>query len=246
MGSYDAQQVCLNGQQVTDSYYRSPEFRAKHCRRCSAPTTYQCPSCHTDIKGDYHVEGVAAIGFSTPVPTHCESCGSSFPWAASLKASAERGASDPLFLLETICLRFHLIVRQLRSRHEHRPTLDVKDEYDVQDLIHSLLHLAFDDIRPEEWTPSYAGKSSRMDFFLKNESIVLEAKKTRPGLGAKELGDELIVDIARYHQHPGCKTLFCFVYDPDGRIPNPRGLEADLRRKANDMTVKVFIVPRGQ
>ncbi len=84
-----------------------------------------------------------------------------------------------------------------------------------------------------------------MDFLLKKESIVVEAKKTRKGLGAKELGDQLITDIERYKQHPDCKTLFCFVYDPDGRVSNPRGIEGDLSRKEGKLTVKVFIVPRG-
>jgi len=84
-----------------------------------------------------------------------------------------------------------------------------------------------------------------MDFLLKNESIVLEVKKTRPGLGSKEIGDELIVDIARYEGHPRCKTLVCFVYDPDERITNPRGLESDLLRNKGDMSVKVFVVTRG-
>ena len=39
--------------------------------------------------------------------------------------------------------------------------------------------LYFDDIRAEEWTPSYAGKCARVDFLLKNEKIVIEVKKTR-------------------------------------------------------------------
>src|SRR2546425_4837451 len=82
------------------------------------------------------------------------------------------------FILTELCTRFHLIVRQLRSRHDNRATLDVNDEYDVQDLMHALLHLNFNDIRAEEWTPSYAGGSSRMDFLLKQEKIVIEAKKT--------------------------------------------------------------------
>ena len=56
-----------------------------------------------------------------------------------------------------ICTRFHLVARQLRKRHDDRSTLDISDEYDVQDLLHSLLCLFFDDIRSEEGTPSYAG-----------------------------------------------------------------------------------------
>ena len=69
-------------------------------------------------------------------------------------------------------------------------------------LLHALLLLCFDDIRAEEWTSSYAGKSARMDFLLKNEGVVIEVKKTRLGLTDKELGDQLIIDVDRYKVHP--------------------------------------------
>ena len=81
--------------------------------------------------------------------------------------------------LRRILVRFHRIVVQLRKRHGNRPTLDVADEYDTQDLLHALLKVFFEDVRPEEWTPSYAGKSSRVDFLLMLEEIVIEVKKTR-------------------------------------------------------------------
>lgn len=147
--------------------------------------------------------------------------------------------------IELLCSRFHVVCRQLRERHGRgpRPTLDVADEYDVQDLLHALLRIFFDDVRPEEWTPSYAGKSSRMDFLLPAQESVIEAKKARQGLGAKELGSELIEDIARYRVHPTCKRLICFVYDPEGRVANPRGIEKDLSRKESDFEVKVIISP---
>ncbi len=75
-----------------------------------------------------------------------------------------------------VCEKFHDVARQLRQRHEERNTLEVEDEYDAQDLLHALLRLFFNDIRAEEWTPSYAGGSSRMDFLLKRERIVVEVK----------------------------------------------------------------------
>ncbi len=81
------------------------------------------------------------------------------------------------------------------ENRENRETLKIEDEYDVQDLLHALLLLYFDDVRAEEWTPSYAGKSARMDFLLKNERVVIEVKKTRLGLADKELGDQLIIDV---------------------------------------------------
>jgi REase_DpnII-MboI len=150
---------------------------------------------------------------------------------------------DALLLIENICSQFHIVARQLRKRHGQRPTLDVQDEYDVQDLMHSLLRLHFHDIRSEEYAPSYAGKASRMDFLLKQELIVLELKKTRSTLQKDQLSTELIEDIQRYKAHPDCKTLVCFVYDPDQLIANPRGMEADLSREGNPFPVKVLIRP---
>ncbi len=152
---------------------------------------------------------------------------------------------DCLSVLETLCNRFHLVARQLRSRHNNRDTLNVEDEYDVQDLLHALLVLEFDDIRPEEWTPSYAGSSARMDFLLKQEQTVIEVKKTNPRLGAKEVGEQLIIDIIKYKHHPDCRALVCFVYDPEGRIANPRGIENDLSGDREGLVVRVIIAPRG-
>jgi len=150
-----------------------------------------------------------------------------------------------MFMLERLCLRFHLVAMQLRSRHGDRDTLRVEDEYDVQDLLHALLTLEHDDVRSEEWMPGYAGGSPRTDFLLKKEQIVIEAKKTRSGWGASELGEQLIVDIQKYKQHPGCRTLVCFVYDPEGQIANPRGIENDLSRDVDGLSVRVIIAPKG-
>lgn len=158
---------------------------------------------------------------------------------------ADTAPPGALSRLERICNRFHLVVRQLRSRHDQRQTLDVNDEYDVQDLLHALLRIDFDDIRPEEWTPSYAGKSSRIDFLLKEHQIVVEVKKTRRGLGVKELGDQLIIDIARYKQHPDCNRLICFIYDAEGLIGNPSSLERDISSKSDEFEVQVIVAPKG-
>jgi hypothetical protein len=147
-------------------------------------------------------------------------------------------------VIENIFNRFHIVTRQLRERYDSRPTLQVKDEYDVQDLMHGLLKLYFDDIRTEEWTPSYAGSSSRMDFLLKAEKIVVEVKKTRDTLRDREIGKQLIEDVAKYKEHPDCRILMCFVYDPGRQVGNPIGLEKDLARlSSSDLIVRVFIRP---
>ena len=248
MNFLDTQQVCLNGHQITDSINDSPERLRDFCPDCGAKTITSCPSCDKPIPGHQHYDGVMSFS-SVDVPLNCTSCGNPFPWTEKqetigpqIKDIASISSAD---LIKTVCSRFHLVTKQLRERHDSRATLDVADEYDVQDLLHSLLRLHFDDIRPEEWTPSYAGKSSRMDFLLKGTGIVIEVKKTRQGLGAKELGTQLIDDIARYQSHHECDHLICFVYDPEGRVDNPKGIENDLSREDNALKVTVWIVPKG-
>lgn len=151
---------------------------------------------------------------------------------------------DTMARIEAVCNGFHRVSRSIRNRHDGRSTLAVSDEYDVQDLLRSLLAVDFDDVRPEEWTPSYAGRASRMDFLLKSEKVVVETKMTRDGLSDKELGEQLIIDIARYSHHPDCKTLVCFVYDPLSRVANPVGLQVDLEKQSSgSLAVRVMVRP---
>nr|WP_250162867.1 hypothetical protein [Psychrobacter sp. WY6] len=53
----------------------------------------------------------------------------------------------------------------------------------------------FDDVRPEEYTPSYAGAASRTDFLLKKEQIIIELKKSRKikRLERKKLANNLLL-----------------------------------------------------
>lgn len=147
-------------------------------------------------------------------------------------------------VLTNVFDNFHSFYNQLKNRHNNRHTIEIQDEYDVQDLLHCILKLHFKDVREEEYTPSYGGSSTRMDFLLKNESIVIEVKKAREKLSDKEIGEQLILDVAHYKNHPNCKLLKCFVYDPENRVKNPRGLENDLNKLSDDnLSVELFIRP---
>ena len=155
---------------------------------------------------------------------------------------SEGADQQPVKAVLAICDRFHTIAKQLAQRRDGRSTLKIQDEYDVQDLLHALLRLFFDDIRSEEWTPSYGGGSSRMDFLLKGHEIVVEVKMARKGLGAKEVSEQLIIDAAKYRPHPECKTLVCLVYDPGGLVKNPRGIERDLARLSGNGLEMICVV----
>lgn len=188
-----------------------------------------------------------------------DECARATVLAISLRKAAERSIGECIgtnweadnsrqvaeAMVVRVCRRFHLAVKQLGNRHGNRAIVEVKDEYDVQYLLNSLLAVHFDDIRPEEHTPSYGRKSTRMDFLLKQEGIVVEAKMTRPGLSDKEVASQLIDDKERYRVHSDCKTLVCFIYDPTGLIKNPQGLEADLSQDESTLKTIVIVNPTG-
>lgn len=140
--------------------------------------------------------------------------------------------------------RFLDVSRQLSRRHANRPTLQVNDEYDAQDLFRALLLLFFRDVRAEEWTPSYAGGSKRIDFLLPEYRLAIELKHSRPTMTAKSVGDELTIDIANYKLHQAVSHLVCLVFDHSGHLANPRGVERDLTALRDDVNVTVRILDR--
>jgi hypothetical protein len=152
--------------------------------------------------------------------------------------------TDAIAHLRRICSAFHRVARQLRQRRDERPTLEVEDERDMLDLLQALLSIEYDSIEPDEWAPTYANSSTRTDLWLKEHGVVIIAKKTRQGIGAKALTHQVSVDFERYGSHPDCRLMFCFIYDPEGRIGNPKSLEADLTLNYNGRRVEALISPK--
>lgn len=149
-----------------------------------------------------------------------------------------------LEILRRVCARFHLVARQLRLRKEYRPTLEINDEYDLQDLFYALLRLQFDEIGTEEWTPAYTNGARRTSYLLDWEKTVVVVKQTRSGLTTRDLAEQIAADTAHYSARPNGTTLVCFVYDPDGRVGNPRGLEADLSSTGGPYNIEVIVAPK--
>lgn len=141
-----------------------------------------------------------------------------------------------------ICKRFGDVARQLRShRKDHSPLL-LKDEYDVQYLLHALLKLHFDDVRPEEYTPSYAGSSTKADFLLPDSKIVIEVKFVCDASDTKRIGNEILEDIPHYEKHPDCEQMFVLIYDLERVLKNPVGWVKDLEKQEfKGNPIQVFV-----
>ena len=159
-------------------------------------------------------------------------------------ARASYGRPAALATITGILRRFPAIVRELGNRHSQRPPLtEIRDEYDVQDVLRGVLSGLFDDVRDEETTPSHAGLRSRIDLLLKREQIVIETKMTRDSLDQRKVAEELAIDKELYRSHPDCRTLVFFVYDPGHRLTNPAALEADLTDLTGPIPTVVVVAP---
>lgn len=155
--------------------------------------------------------------------------------------------NEAVEIVEHVLLHLDAVAEQLQSRHEGRGTLNIKDEYDVQDLLHSLLTLFFEDVVDEAWNFSSGGSPSRMDFLLLDNGTVIEVKTTltRKGDVRKTLEKELNDDLMKYSKYPNCKRIYLFVYDPEKKIKKHTTFErAIVSNKLQGIDVRA-IVNRG-
>lgn len=165
--------------------------------------------------------------------------------SAKLEAAVRKPSSVQELLLPLV-RGLPRAMHPLSQRRRGAVALSFQSEYDVQDLLHALLRPWVADIRPEEFTPSYAGSSTRMDFLLPAHRLVLELKLVRDRQHGKKIGDELIIDIEHYRRHSDCDALWCVIYDPGHLLMNAPGLVSDRegKRATPDGTVdvRVFVV----
>jgi len=148
---------------------------------------------------------------------------------------------DAVSAVMCVAERMQMVYAELARRHDKRDTLTLKDEYDAQDLFRGLLRIFFDDIRAEDPTSQVAGASSRIDFVLPDVELAIELKYTRQSLSTKQLGEELIVDKTRYSSHGKVSHLLFLVFDKEGLIINPRGIEKDLSREKSEEDFAVTV-----
>jgi hypothetical protein len=164
------------------------------------------------------------------------------PAASAQLPTKPKEIGDPL---ETLIKGLRRAMHPLTHRRKGAQPLVFSNEYDVQDLLHALLRPWVLDIRPEEFTPSYAGSSTRMDFLLPKYKLVVELKFVRDRQHAKKIGDELIIDIEHYMRHQDCDELWCVIFDPEHMLTNSEGLkdlEGERRTPDGRVRARLFVL----
>ena len=82
------------------------------------------------------------------------------------------------------------VLRKLSDRAHGRPAFIIENEYDVQDLVETVLRGAAVDVVREEWTPRRAGSAKRIDLVAPSLAAVIECKIVRDKGHARSIADE--------------------------------------------------------
>ena len=153
---------------------------------------------------------------------------------------------DRQFLLTEIIEGFRRSADILTDRKGGRPDFQIEEESDVQDLLFAILKPIFPDARPEEYTPKHGGGSKRIDFVISEISTVIEVKYVRNNRHAKEVGDELKVDIESYFKHTDCTRMAALVWDEDRYIEDKSNFEKDLtgprQIEGTEFNIETYVV----
>ena len=148
--------------------------------------------------------------------------------------------------LMQILNNFLTATRAITDRKYGRPPFIIENEYDVQDLLFTIVRSIFEDAKREEWTPQKAGSSKRIDLVISSIQTVIEVKFVRDNAHARKVADELKIDFESYHERGECSQLVAFVIDPDRRISDPEQFSLDLSglRQKRDHSFNVSVLVR--
>jgi len=134
----------------------------------------------------------------------------------------------------------------IKNRRKGKDNFQIKDEYDVQDILYVILKSIFPTLRDEDAVPKAGAKSTKIDFIIREEKILIEVKMMKEkDTNETNFIEELKVDFESYHQCAWLKKLYCFVYDPFKKtrdISNFQDLNARRAKGQHEFEVEVIVV----
>jgi hypothetical protein len=134
----------------------------------------------------------------------------------------------------------------IKDRRKGHSEFDIKDEYDVQDILYVIVKSFFPNMRDEDPIPKVGGKSTKIDLILREEKILIEVKMMKEkDSNETHFIEQLKVDFESYHKCSWLDKLFCFVYDPFKKtrdISNFNDLNGARTKGDHNYNVEVIVV----
>lgn len=165
-------------------------------------------------------------------------------------STIEKRLFNKIDLLYTVIEKFTSASKSLSERRKGKSIIKIEDEYDMQDILHTMLKPHFPTIKIEEVVPgSDSGKFLKIDFILSDIEVAIECKCIRNKSHASKITKEINDDIQTYHKHGHCSRLIFFIYDKELLIYNPDILEENYSKKqvfdGKDMFIDLRIRPKN-
>lgn len=138
------------------------------------------------------------------------------------------------------------IQKIIKNRRKDHLNFEIKDEYDVQDILYVILKSVFPNLRDEDAIPKVGAKTTKIDLIIREERILVEVKMIKQkDANETHFIEELKVDIESYHECKWLRKLFCFVYDPYKKtkdISNFYDLNGERTKSEHNYNVEVIVV----
>ncbi len=136
-------------------------------------------------------------------------------------------------VLLSVLNSFPDVVSRLKHRRSGKSTLDINDEYDIQDILYVMLKGMFPTLQYEDPTSKVGPNSSRADFTILDLCVFIEVKHVSQKGKEKTVHDECLTDIQKYGKQEGCQKIIFFIYDPNKCIDNQYAYKTGLGTTQN-------------
>lgn len=137
------------------------------------------------------------------------------------------------------------IQKIIKNRRKDHPNFEIKDEYDVQDILYVILKSVFPNLREEDAIPKVGSKTTKIDLIIREERILVEAKMIKEkDSNETHFIEQLKADFESYHECKWLGKLFCFVYDPYKKtrdISNFHDLNGERTKGEHNFNVEVIV-----
>ncbi len=142
-------------------------------------------------------------------------------------------------------------IREIAPEHRYdgRKTLEVNDEFDLQDLLRAFLRMEFPDLIHEDPLPKVASSSGRIDFAVRGKKIYIELKVFKSeSHWNSTMSKDIASKIERYGRSHECDLLIFFIYDPKQAMREAASIEKDLtnERTIDDKAFRTRVVVAPQ
>ncbi len=148
-----------------------------------------------------------------------------------------------MLVLERLCSRFPRVLAQLRAVDQAGFAREPLDEAALGGLMHALLLIDHEDVRPFLQEGADGETAADAGLLLKIERILFVPRVATAAMAAVELERRIALDVETCRQSLECRTLVVFVYDPTGRIADPRGFEQRMSGERTGVTVRAIVAP---